>query len=39
MDNNDFKMSQRRFPVATLSNKMYDAISLRREPEYVYFEM
>jgi len=23
----------------TLSNKIYDAISLRREPDYMYFEM
>lgn len=38
MDNNDLKMSQRCL-VAAVSNKMYDAISLRRETEDMYFEM
>lgn len=38
MDNNDLKMSERCL-VAAVSNKMYDAISLRQKTEDMYFEM
>lgn len=39
MNNNDLKMSRGVASSQILSNKIYDAISLRREPDYTYFEM